>query len=77
MKNCTSSFSEGYAISTIGQLEKRQKQFLWKKGNPKLKQTTLSNYYKQGELRNVEMFTKITSLQSFWVKRLYNDSFHA
>ena len=62
--------------STIAKLEKIQKQFIWKNGNPKLKHTTLCNKYKQGGLQNVNVFSKITSLQCSWVKRLYNDSFH-
>ena len=34
--------------STIAQLEKMQKQFIWKIGNPKLKHTALCNEYEQG-----------------------------
>ena len=49
--------------STIAQLEKIQKQFIWKNGNPKLKHTTLCNEYEQGGLKNVDIFFKITSLQ--------------
>ena len=49
--------------STISQLEKIQKQFIWKNGNPKLKHTTLCNEYEQGGLKNVDIFFKITSLQ--------------
>ena len=63
--------------STIAQLEKIQKQFIWKNGNPKLKHTTLCNRYEQGGLKNVDIFFKITSLQCFCVKRLSDDSFHA
>ena len=33
--------------STIAQLEKTQKQFIWKNENPKLKHTTLCNKYEQ------------------------------
>ena len=63
--------------STIAQLEKIQKQFIWKYGNPKLKYTTLCNEDEQGELKNVNIFSKTTSLQGSWVKKLYDDSFHA
>ena len=62
--------------NTITQLEKIQKQFIWKNGNSKLKHTTLCNEYEQGGLKNVDIFFKITSLKCSWVKRLY-DSFHA
>ena len=67
---------KGVSSSTIAQLEKIQKQFIWKKGNPKLKHTTLYNKYKQGGLKNVDIFSKITSHQSSYVKKLYDDSFH-
>ena len=33
--------------SAIAQLEKTQKQFIWKNENPKLKHTTLCNKYEQ------------------------------
>ena len=49
--------------STISQLEKIQKHFIWKNGNPKLKHTTVCNKCKQGRLNNVVIFSKITSLQ--------------
>ena len=62
--------------STIAQLEKIQKQFIWKNGNPKLKHTILCNEYEQVELKNVDIFFKTTSLPCSWVKRLYDDSFH-
>ena len=54
-----------------------QKQIIWKSGSSKLKHTTLCNEYEQGGLKNVDIFSKITSLQCSWVKRLYDDSFHA
>ena len=63
--------------STIAQLEKIQKQFIWKNRNPKLKHTTLCYEYEQGGLKNVHIFSKITRLQCSWVKRLLDYSFHA
>ena len=51
--------------------------YLKKKGNPKLKLTTLCNKYERGGLKNVDFFSKITSLQCSWVKVLYGNSFHA
>ena len=62
--------------SAIAQLEKIQKQFIWKNRNPKLKQL-LCNQYEQEGLKNVDILSKIISLQCSWVKRLYGDSFHA
>ena len=63
--------------NTIAQLEKIQKQFIWKKGNPKLKHTTFFNKYEQGVLKTTDIFSKIASLQFAWSNRLYDDSFHA
>ena len=42
-----------------------------------MKHTTLCNEYEQGGLKNVDIFSKITSFLCSWVKRLYDDSFHA
>ena len=36
----------------------------------KLKQTALCNEYEQGGIKNADIFSKITSLQCSWVKRL-------
>ena len=45
--------------NTIAQLEKIQKQFIWKNENSKLKHTTLCNKYEQGGLKNVDIFSKM------------------
>ena len=63
--------------STIAQLEKTQKQVIWKNGNPELKHITLCNDCEQGGLKNVDIFSKITSVQCSWIKTLYDDSFNA
>ena len=42
-----------------------------------MKHTILCNEYEQGGLKNVDIFSKITSFLCSWVKRLYDDSFHA
>ena len=47
-------------LSTIVQLEKIKKQFIWKNGNPKLKHTTLCNEYEK-EGPKTYIFSKITS----------------
>ena len=41
-----------------------------------MKHTTLYNKYEQGGLKNVDIFSKITSHQSSCIKKLYDDSFH-
>ena len=63
--------------STIAQLKKIQKQFMWKNGNTKLNYTTLCNEYEQGGSTIVDIFFKITCVQCSSVKRLCDDSFHA
>ena len=42
-----------------------------------MKKRKSCNEYEQGGLKNVYIFSKITNLQCSWVKRLYDDSFHA
>ena len=44
--------------------------------NPKIKHKTLCKRYENGDLKNVDIRSKINSLQSSWVKRLYDDCFH-
>ena len=36
----------------------------------------LCNSFEEGGLKNVEISSKITSLQFPWTKRLYDDKFH-
>ena len=43
--------------------------------SPKVKQETLCNYYKAGGLQIVDISNKIISLQCFWIRRLYDNSF--
>ena len=61
--------------SASAQLEKK-KQFIWKSRKPKLKHTILCKEYEQVGLKDVDIFSKITSLRSSWIKGLYGDSFH-
>ena len=56
-------------ISTIPELNKIKKYFIWKNGNPKIKQNTLCKYYKNGGMKNVDIKFNIISLQYSWVKR--------
>ena len=41
-----------------------------------MKHTILCKEYEQGGLKDVDIFSKITSLRSSWIKGLYGDSFH-
>ena len=44
------------------QLNKLQTEFIWKNGNPGTKQSTLLINYKDGRLKNVDIFSKKTVL---------------
>ena len=60
----------------ITELEKIQK-FLWETSTSKIKHDTLCNdEYKDGGLKNVDIWKKIISLLCSWIKRLYDDLFH-
>ena len=60
--------------SIILELGKIKKHFIWKNGNPKIKQDTLCKDYENGVLKSVDITFKIISLQCSWVKRLYESS---
>ena len=62
--------------SIIDQLNKTQKDFIWNGLNPKIKNSTINNNYENGGLKNVNIGAKIISLQSSWIKRLYDEKFH-
>ena len=60
----------------ILELDIIMKCFIWKNGNPKIKQATLFKNYKNGGLKNVNIKFKTISLQCSWVKRLHDCSTH-
>ena len=62
--------------STINLLTKIQMKFVWKGKNPKIKNSTLCNDYEYGGLKNVDIFSKVVSLQCSWIKRLFDNNFH-
>ena len=62
--------------SIIDQLNKIQKNFIWNGLNPKIKNSTINNNYENGGLKNINIAAKISSLQSSWIKKLFNESFH-
>ena len=49
---------------------------LWQNSRRKIKHKTLSNTFQTGELRNADINLKVISLQSSWVKKLYDENFH-
>ena len=62
--------------SIINQLNKTQKNFIWKGLNPKIKNSTINNNYEISELKNVNIAAKVSSLQSSWIERLFDENFH-
>ena len=60
----------------IDQLNKAQKNFIWDGLNPKIKNSTINNNYENGGFKNVNIAAKISSLQSSWIKRLFDENFH-
>ena len=62
--------------TTINLLTKIQMEFIWKGKNPKIESSTLCNGYEYGGLRNVDIFSKVVSLQCSWIKRLFDNNFH-
>ena len=57
-KSCTFALVKDVPSTRIAQLDKIQKQFIWKNGNRKLKHTTLCDKYEKGRLKNVDIFSK-------------------
>ena len=50
-------------ISTITELNKIHKEFIWNHERPKIKEETVINNFERGDLKDVDILSKITSLQ--------------
>ena len=66
------SFSE----QLIKEIQGIQKAFIWNNLTPEIKHETLCNSFDKGGLKNVDINSKIASLQCSWVKQLFDDKFH-
>ena len=53
-----------------------QKEFIWSGKTAKIKHSTLVYDYEQGGLKDIDVKTKIKSLQLSWVRRLYSQNYH-
>ena len=51
-------------------------EFIWKGKNPNIKSSTLCNDYDNCGLKNVDVFSKIVSLQCSWIKSLFDNNFY-
>ena len=61
--------------STINLLTKIQMGLIWKGKNPQIKNSTLCNDSEYGGLKNVDIFSKVVSLQCSWTKSLFDNNF--
>ena len=57
-------------------MHKILKNFIWQEKKAKVKHSALCNGYEMGGIKNVDLRNKIASVQSSWVKRLFEDEFH-
>ena len=62
--------------SIIDQLNKTHKKNYLIGLNPKIKHSTINNNYKNDGLKDVNIAAKTSSLQSSWIKRLFNGNFY-
>ena len=62
--------------SILEEIQKIQKTFLWYSSKPKINHKTLCNTFEDGGLKNVDVRSKIISLQCSWVKKLYDGDHH-
>ena len=57
----------------INELNKIQKGFIWNGINPNIKHTNLCKKYENDCLKNMNVLSKVISLQYSWIKRLYDN----
>ena len=57
-------------------IQRIQREFLWNSSNVKIKHETICNDFQNGGLKNVDIPSKISSLQCSWVKKLYDQNSH-
>ena len=65
-----------FSKQVIEEIQKIQKAFTRNNLTPKIKHETLCNSFEEDGLKNVDINSKIASLQCSWVKQLYDDKFH-
>ena len=65
-----------FSKQLIEEIQRIQKAFFWNNLTPKIKHETLCNSFEEDGLKNVDINSKIASLQCSWVKRLYDHRFH-
>ena len=53
-----------------------QKNFIWLDKKAEIKHSTFCNGYEKGGIKDANLRNEVTSMQCFWVKRLFEDHFH-
>ena len=61
--------------SIVDELKKIQKKFIWKGKAPKIKHSTICRDYCNGGLKNVDISSKIISIQCSWLSKLFDNNF--
>ena len=62
--------------TTINQLDKIHKEFIWNHERPTIIEKTVINRFDKTGLKDVDIPFKIASLQCSWIKRLFDRNFH-
>ena len=65
-----------FSKQLIEETQRIQKAFIWNNLTPKIKDEILCNSFEEGDLKIVNIISKIACLQCSWIKRLYDDKFH-
>ena len=65
-----------FSKQVIEEIQKIEKAIIWNNLTPKIKHENLCNSFEEGDLKNVDINLKITSLPCSWIKGLYDDRFN-
>ena len=65
-----------FSKQLIEKMQRMQNAFICNNLTPKIKHQTLCNSFEEVDLKNVEIDSKIASLQCSWIKRLHDYKFH-
>ena len=65
-----------FPFKVINELKAIQNRFIWKHSTTKIKHSTLIADYENGEIRNIDIPTKLKALKLIWVRKLSDDNHH-
>ena len=65
-----------FSKQLIEEIQKIQRALIWNNLISNIKHETLRDSFEEGDLKNVDINSKIESLQCSWIKRSYDDKFH-